>query len=239
MGIVDWLDKKCYPTFPNKNWDDLIFRQRINAYLTPKSVVLDVGAGAGIVEAMHFRGQVAQICGVDLDARVEKNYNLDEGKLADAEKIPYNNCTFDVVFADNVMEHLDSPAVVFKEIYRVLKPGGVLLFKTPNRSHYMPLIARWTPHKFHQVVNKYRGRDSQDTFPTYYLANSEAQVNELANKAGFDLPRIDRIEGRPEYLRMTFVTYLFGIAYERFVNSSNLLSKWRILLIAELHKPEK
>ena len=66
------MTKNTIQHCPDNNWDDLIFRQKINEYLTTKSVVLDVAAGAGIVEAMHFRGQVAQICGVDLDTRIEK-----------------------------------------------------------------------------------------------------------------------------------------------------------------------
>jgi hypothetical protein len=47
----------------------------------------------------------------------------------------------------------------------------------------------------------------------------------------------DRIEGRPEYLRLTFLTYIFGLFYERIVNASDRLARWRILLIAELRKP--
>ncbi|MEI2780661.1 MAG: hypothetical protein V9H25_05130 [Candidatus Competibacter sp.] len=43
---------------------------------------------------------------------------------------------------------------VFREVARVLKRGGVFLFKTPNKTHYMPTIARLTPHRFHQFVNR-------------------------------------------------------------------------------------
>lgn len=238
MGLVNWLDRKFYPNFED-NWDDKLFRKRIEARLTKKSVVLDVGAGAGIVEEMHFRGQVERICGVDLDPRVEENDKLDEGRLADAGSIPYPDGTFDVVFADNVMEHLDAPEIVFNEIQRVLKPGGILLFKTPNRSHYMPLIARLTPHSFHQFINKLRGREEMDTFPTRYLSNSREQINELAVKTGYELIGVELIEGRPEYLRLTFLTYLLGLIYERVVNSSDWLRRWRILLIAELRKSER
>ena len=99
---------------------------------------------------------------------------------ANASSIPYDSETFDVVFADNVMEHLSEPEKVFQEIYRVLKPGGVVLFKTPNRSHYMPLIARLTPLRFHKFINQFRGRKAEDTFHTYYLSNSLMQVAKLA-----------------------------------------------------------
>lgn len=185
---------------------------------------------------MNFRGQVARICGVDLDPRVVDNPFLDEGRLANAGRIPYDDASFDVAFADNVMEHLENPAEVLSEILRVLKPGGVLLFKTPNKTHYVPTIARLTPHRFHQFVNKLRGRAETDTFPTLYRGNTVKDVRRLAEDTGFDVVKIDRIEGRPEYLRMTAVTYMLGAIYERIVNSSNLFSRFRVLLVAELRK---
>ena len=237
MSLVSWVDRTLYPNF-ERNWDDKLFRRVIQKHLTPQSFVLDVGAGAGIVEEMQFRGDVAWICGIDLDPRVEHNNKLDEGKHANADRIPYRDNFFDVVFADNVMEHLDNPEKVFAEISRVLKPGGVLLFKTPNRNHYMPLIARLTPHRFHQFVNKMRGRAAEDTFPTFYLSNTVVQVAELASKAGLSIVDIQLTEGRPEYLRMTLVTYLIGFLYERLVNFSPRLSCYRILLVAQLRKPE-
>ncbi|MBX3705069.1 MAG: class I SAM-dependent methyltransferase [Pseudomonadales bacterium] len=233
--LVNWFDRTFYPTF-ERNWDDMLFRERVLARVRPDSVVLDVGAGAGIVAAMNFRGRVARICGIDLDPRVVVNSNLDEGRVADASDIPYPDASFDLVFADNVMEHLEDPVGVFREIRRVLKPAGLLLFKTPNSTHYMPLIARCTPHRFHQMVNRMRGRHESDTFPTRYRANNVAQIERLAASTGWDIVRIERIEGRPEYLRWSGVAYALGLLYERLVNSTEGLAALRVLLVAELRK---
>jgi SAM-dependent methyltransferase len=126
--------------------------------------------------------------------------------------------------------------MVYKEVARVLKPGGVLLFKTPNKWHYMPTIARVTPHRFHQFVNRLRGRAEVDTFPTRYRTNTKGDVVHLADRAGFSVERIERIEGRPEYLRITWPTYLVGLIYERIVNSTSLLAPLRILLVGTLRK---
>ena len=142
-----------------------------------------------------------------------------------------------MVFSDNVLEHLDEPLQVFREVARVLKPGGVFLFKTPNKWHYMPIIARLTPHGFHQYVNRLRGRAEVDTFPTRYRANCLGDINRLAAEAGLLVERVERIEGRPEYLRMTWPTYLVGLAYERLVNSAEVFAPLRILLVGQLRKP--
>ncbi len=124
MTNIHKFDAWAYPQF-SSNWDDRIFRERILAHLNAHSIVLDLGAGAGIVEAMNFRGLVSKVCDVDLDPRVQVNPFLDEGKVSDAGEIPYADNMFDVVFSDNVMEHLDYPEDVLREIYRVLKPGGL------------------------------------------------------------------------------------------------------------------
>lgn len=237
MSLVERLDRSFYPQFA-RNWDDELFRDRILARVDAASVVLDLGAGAGIVKAMNFKGKVARICGVDLDPRVVDNPMLDEGKLGDGAIIPYADAQFDVVFADNVVEHLDDPVAVFSEVSRVLKPGGRFLFKTPNRFHYMPLIAQATPHWFHQFFNRRRGRLETDTFPTRYRANSPGDVAKVAKHAGLLVERVDTIEGRPEYLRISAPTYLAGIAYERLVNATSALAPLRILLVAELRRAD-
>lgn len=237
MKLIQAIDRRFYPDH-QKNWDDQLFRERILQVIGPDTQLLDLGAGAGIVQAMNFRGLAQRVCGVDLDPRVADNPFLDEGRVSDAGEIPYPDASFDLVIADNVMEHLDHPEQVFQEIARVLRPGGKLLFKTPNRNHYMPLIARLTPHRFHQWVNRLRGRHETDTFPTRYLCNSPAQVRRIAARSGLHIDNLELIEGRPEYLRITTPTYLVGLAYERLVNATPVLARFRILLVATLSKPK-
>lgn len=234
--LTHLIDRTAYSQYGN-NWDDEMFRSVIYAHLKPDMDILDLGAGAGIVNQMNFKGVVRKVCGVDVDPRVISNPMLDEGRIADAGGIPYPDNSFDLVFSDNVMEHIEEPAKVLSEVDRVLKPGGCFLFKTPNRNHYMPLIARLTPHGFHQFVNRVRGRSAVDTFPTRYRCNTPKHVRQFALQAGLLVEDIKLIEGRPEYLRITALTYIVGIIYERMVNAFDCLSRFRIVLIATLRKP--
>ena len=153
---VGWLDRKFYSEFSN-NWDDELFRSSILEVISSEHIVLDLGAGAGIVSQMNFRGLVERVYGVDPDERVSTNPHLDVGRVGWAEELPFEDELFDVVFCDNVLEHLDRPEAVFAEVCRVLKPGGVFLAKTPNKFHYVPAFARLTPHRFHQYFNRLRG----------------------------------------------------------------------------------
>jgi SAM-dependent methyltransferase len=234
-GLVKWMDQRFYPS-QGDNWDDEVFRQRILARLRRDALVLDLGAGAGILPQMDFKGSALKVCGIDLEPRVRTNPLLDEGRQAAADQIPYENDTFDMVFSNNVLEHLASPVAVFREVHRVMKPGGFFLFKTPNVWHYVPIIARLTPQKFHHRIVGGRGRESEDVFPKFYRANSRDAVVRLADSAGFDVVSIERLEGRPEYLRMFGITYLAGLAYERLVNSVEAFAPLRVILIGQLQK---
>jgi SAM-dependent methyltransferase len=186
---------------------------------------------------MNIRGQVRSVCGIDPDPRVLTNSALDEGRIGVGENIPFEDESFDLVFSDNVLEHLQHPIDAFREVWRTLKPGGCFLFKTPNRLHYVPVLARLTPHGAHQFVNRLRGRAAVDTFPTHYRANTPAAIRRLARKAHFAIDELRLIEGRPEYLRMTALTYVAGLAYERLVNSVPPLSPFRVVMIGRLIKP--
>jgi SAM-dependent methyltransferase len=233
--LTEWMDRQWYPEY-SRNWDDALFRRTILSQVRPEHVVLDLGAGAGIVPAMNFKGLASKVYGVDLDRRVVANPFLDEGRVSDAGRIPFGNDQFDIIFSDNVLEHLEQPLEVFREVERVLKPGGLFFFKTPNKWHYMPTVARLTPHWFHQFVNKIRGRAEVDTFPTRYCANSRHTIQRLAGATGLELVSLEAFEGRPEYLRIFAITYLIGMVYERLVNSSDAFKMFRIVLIGSMKK---
>jgi SAM-dependent methyltransferase len=235
-GLVGWLDRTLYP-HQSDHWDDEIFRERILSHLTPAARVLEVGAGAGRVSQMDFRGKAARVVGVDPDQVVLANPYLHEAHVADAERLPLADGSFDVVFSDNVFEHVARPDAIFAEVFRVLAPGGVFLMKTPNRWHYVTVIARLTPFWFHRFVNRLRGRDPEHTFPTLYRANSPRQARALGEGAGFRLLSVEVIEGRPEYLRLSAPSYVLGWLYERLVNSTPRLERFRVVLVAVFRKP--
>ena len=237
MGVITrWMDRTLYPDHPD-NWDDWAFRELILRHLRPDMHVLDVGAGAGIVTQLDFRGHAARICGLDPDERVTDNPMLDEGRVGMAEAIPWEDDSFDLAFSDNVLEHLERPDEVFAEVARVLRPGGVFLVKTTNRRHYMPLLARLTPHGFHRFYNALRGREPEDTFPTTYRVNTPGDLRRIAGGAGMDVVEVRLLEGRPEYLRLSVPTYLAGLAYERVVNRFEALAPFRVVLMGTMALP--
>ena len=60
-----------------------------------------------------------------------------------AESLPLPNESQDLVFFDNVLEHVESPLLSLSEIFRVLKPGGVTYLTTTNRHRFSPVGRNW------------------------------------------------------------------------------------------------
>jgi SAM-dependent methyltransferase len=235
-AFVRFLDRTFYRDFQN-NWDDKLFRTEILRHIDGTTLLLDVGAGAGLVKEMNFKGIASRVYGVDPDERVPQNVNLDAAFVAYGDAMPFfEDGKFDVIISDNVLEHIRDTDAFFCEICRVLKRGGVFLTKTPNKNHYVPFLARLTPTWFHAFYNRLRGRMEDDTFPTHYRLNTRQEQAGAAVKNGLVVKEIRYFEGRPEYLRIAFIPYLFGILYERVVNALNL-EGMKVILISRFEKP--
>lgn len=235
--LLRWLDDRFYPN-ERGAWDNARYRALLLPLLKPTDTVLDLGAGRGRIPEMNLKGLVREVVGIDPDPCVLENPYLDRAvhEADPRAPLPFGDATFDVVVTSNVLEHVDTPDALFAEVRRVLKPGGLFVNKTPNRGHYVAVIASLTPHGFHEWVNARRGRAAADTYPTFYRVNSRAAVAAVAERSGFEVVRIETWEGPPNYLRILPPAYVLGIAYERIVNSTATLSHFRAVLTAVLRK---
>jgi ubiquinone/menaquinone biosynthesis C-methylase UbiE len=111
--------------------------------------LLDLGCGFGEF-AEAFKETKFDV-GLDLserDLEVAKGLNLySELHLADARKLPFEDETFGSIISVSVLEHITEVDKVFKEAYRVLRPGGKLLItvetdEVDGNGIYRPLLKR-------------------------------------------------------------------------------------------------
>ena len=107
--------------------------------LTGDSFVLEIGCGSGGYALYLAEKAGCRIVGLDINAPGVRNANqlaLAKGlasqvrfEQCDASKgLPFDDKTFDAVFSNDVLCHLPGRPVVLGEIFRVLKPGGRMLF---------------------------------------------------------------------------------------------------------------
>lgn len=107
-----------------------------------KKPILDIGCGFGEFAGVFFNSQVE--VGIDIDPNeilLAKNAGKYKKTIAaDARKLPFDKNTFNTVISISTLEHISNNSKVLKEAYRVLKPGGLLIFISPTEQLYDNLL---------------------------------------------------------------------------------------------------
>lgn len=97
-----------------------------------KNVILDAGCGTG-AEIIYLQ-KYGEVHGLDL-SKMAVDYCKKQGiknvKTGDVSKLPYKDKTYDLICLLDVLEHTSNDKLVLKEMYRVLKPGGMLMMTVP------------------------------------------------------------------------------------------------------------
>lgn len=95
--------------------------------------ILDVGCGTGANLLMLSQYGEAEGVDVSEDALAFcRERGLEQVKLGAAEELPYDDGTFDLVTALDVVEHLEDDLAGLREMRRVLRPGGYVLLFVPT-----------------------------------------------------------------------------------------------------------
>jgi SAM-dependent methyltransferase len=99
---------------------------------TERPRILDVGCGTGA--NLELLGRYGEAEGVDVSPEALafcRERGLRNVKQGAAERLPYEDCSFDLVTALDVVEHLDDDTAGLREMRRVLRPGGRAMLFVP------------------------------------------------------------------------------------------------------------
>jgi SAM-dependent methyltransferase len=165
------------------------FYTRIHSLMRPEHCILDFGAGRGVgptedpVEfrraLMNLKGKCKRVIGVDVDPSIRSNPSLDEAHvLLDSDMLPFHDEFFDIIVSDATFEHLQKPNHAASELARVVKPGGWICARTPNRWGYIGLGTNLIPNGMHVRLLRHLQpqRQAVDVFPTTYRLNSFSRL---------------------------------------------------------------
>ena len=128
-------------------WNDDYLRNLANRILTlaeetwrtlnrlpsaSKPVGLEIGSAGGITKNLRpdfMTTDIRKTSGVDL--------------VLDATQLPFESCTFDIVYAVDVIHHITDLDKLFLEVNRVLKPGGIFFLREPYWSPLAQIVWRF------------------------------------------------------------------------------------------------
>ena len=179
---------------PRVRYSQEVYEEVLLAHAARATSWLDLGCGRRILppwradtERMLVRS-CPQVVGVDVDLdAIAENRSVSLKCLATGATLPFADESFDLVTANMVVEHLETPLADFQEISRVLKPGGAFLFHTPNAMGYPTLLARMVPEAVKKrAASLLDGRREEDVYPTFYRANNRRSLEAIARASSFE-----------------------------------------------------
>ncbi len=140
---------------------------------------MDIGCSSGGIShnvASHFKSFV----GIDVDQPAvilasSSNHNENSAFVfASGYSIPFPTGAFDVSICAQVYEHTTDQQALAKEIWRILRPGGICFFSGPNRlaileEHYWLPFLSWLPRPLsHLYMRIFRRGKFYDAYPLFY-----------------------------------------------------------------------
>lgn len=165
--------------------------KKLSEHIPPGSTVLDIGTGSAPI-AIGLAKEGYRVAGVDRSSAMiemakmtteENNVQIDLS-VADAQKLPFDDGSFDAVILRNILWNSYHPQRIVCEAARVLKKGGIMIIEDGN---WMRDISEWeSSHEDRSAFPNYRKRDAGlgafDVINGYY---AELPLNKVS-RPGWD-----------------------------------------------------
>jgi SAM-dependent methyltransferase len=155
---------------------------------------LDLGSGAGDFTAALFQAGAVAV-GVDVAqaalARAHARHRGLDFRLVPIEgPLPFEDNSFDLVWASEVIEHVADTARWLSEVRRVLAPGGRLLLTTPSHGRLRVAIAG---------VDRF-----SEPLGDHLHLYTKRSLQTLLQEFGFSEVRVRAVEGPPLFRRSLY-----------------------------------
>lgn len=200
-----------------------------------KVTVLDAGCGhkSKITHYPHVTYIGTDIVFED----VGKNEDVDLRFVSDLDRIPLKENSVDIVFSNMVVEHLKNPSKHFYEIYKILKPGGYIVYSTPCTYNIVVALNRLLPDMLSKKMGvMLTGAEDDDIFRTFYRANSKKKLRAILRTEGFVEVGFTMYQPPPYAFVFSKLVCWAVIRYYRLLNKYDRLDFLRGVIIAQYQK---
>ena len=131
-----------WETIRKNYYDESIKNKLINLNILKKNMsLIDLGAGDGYISRAVAK-LVKKVVAVDISGEMlkqlkkkaqEEGIRNIETSETDGQDIPVKDSSIDVVCANMYLHHIEEPGIAIKEMYRVIKPGGIVFLADFNQ----------------------------------------------------------------------------------------------------------
>lgn len=169
-----------------------------------KGSVLEVGCGAGtFARAIKRYRKELSVEGCDLSqnsiVEAKKIGGEIKYRVADIDNLPYKSESFDAVVSFDVWEHLLNPQKAFRDVKKVLKPGGTLHFFMPTEGNKW-CIYKYLPSFIYGFKKEYTGHIHPYT---------SDQMVKMVTEAGY---KVTKVHNSSYYIyQIVDSIYFFGV----------------------------
>lgn len=212
--------------------------------------VLEIGCGGGAFSrAIKKHRPEFKIVGSDISHKaLQAAREIDGGvkyQEADVYDLSFKNNSFEAAVSFDVWEHLEKPQKAFKEVFRVLKPGGIFHFFAPLEGSSLSLY-QLLPKIFYKNKKEYTG---------HVQSYTEKELFKLLSKAGFRIKKVDfscfyfyqiidlsyflflKLRGRNAAASVEgYLQFSKGSLFDKFLTSLKTLFGWLFYIENEIFK---
>ncbi|HOV88838.1 MAG TPA: class I SAM-dependent methyltransferase [Candidatus Paceibacterota bacterium] len=141
-GVIGERDDMLHPVATNKRgrFEHIQRYQFALQHIQSNKRVLDLGCGTGYGSYLCFQAQ-NEVYSLDISEKAinyaKEYYPGPHYFVNSAEQLPFEDGFFDAVIAYEIIEHVEHPDKVIKEIHRVLKKMATCLFQPPIGTIFM------------------------------------------------------------------------------------------------------
>ncbi|MDP3980353.1 MAG: class I SAM-dependent methyltransferase [Chlamydiota bacterium] len=202
---------------------ELTYFEKLQEQVDHGSIWIDLGCGKKLIsnwilksplfEDKHNLVNHPHLIGVDIESdQVRHNKDVRYPIAGSIMSIPVKECSCDIISSNMVFEHVRDADQMINEIKRILKPGGTLIFHTPNSWNYLVVLSKIVPASLKDfLIRRFEGRKEDDIFPTYYRMNNTKQIKRLVHDHDMELVDLMCIESTAffdRFLPLAFAEYL-------------------------------